>query len=1238
MRSVLALLALLNCGSSSTPTALDVWRWREASREAVEHAFGAYMQHGWPSDEVMPLSCLPRPWDARKRGTLDDVLGGYGLTLVDSLDTLALLGDLPAFRCAVSRIVATVGFDRDVDVSVFEASIRVVGGLLSAHLLSVDPALGIWATASAPCARPGAPPGTACAPGACLPRYEGQLLSMAAELARRLLPAFATPSGLPYHRVNLRTGAPDPVSRETCTAAAGTFLVEFGLLSRLTGDPAFEAVARRANTALWTRRSALGLVGSAIDAVDGGWRTAHTGVGSGIDSWLEYLLKGAVLLRDDGLQAMADGAAAAVAEHLDFGGLHLEVSFSGGRSAPREPATVSALQAFYPGIEVLGGAVRSAQRHLAPLAALWRKYNATPELYHVEVGGPPAGLGYGRDAPLRPELVEGTYHLFTATRDASLLNFASAQLEALNARSRTACGFAAIADVTTGRLDDRMDSYFLAETGKYLFLTFDYALKHWHEGAPLEAGRSAGDAGDSGRPRSNSSSGGGGGGGSGAPVPGAGASPRARLRARANQLFPHAHPLAHARYDDDRGAAGEGGGSAQSAAYEGFSAERAPAEHGGGSNETVASLPLNELFTLFTTEGHALTLGGWPVVSVARPGGGAPAPAPCPGAHCCPVLAPARHAAPPPRTPPAVAELVEALASTASPYEAPPSVPAAAVAAAGTGVCSVEELRAALAVPRLPAGELQSESGGGGPAGGAHPFPSWASALFSPAELLTAAAFDGLVAPGVLSAVARAKAGAPAPLPALTPSIFESVMRHFSSLVSRGAPPTPAPAAPAAAAPAPPPLQALDFSSAPLNAALVNALQRPVVTRLTYDLGAGAWRGSDWAFEGARGDGSDSFDDGGDGGGAGEESDRLEARIAAAYTPETLGLLSRLFGPPALAAALTQKGGALLGRLLRGTSVRCFPFQNACHTTLFFTGLSPLVRVVARGGGGGDGGSGDGGDALRHESAARALWDARRNATRGAPLEPPVLLLAAASAQFGPLLTAAGMHALRPALAHPQNGCAPGGVYLLAGGEALAPLPPASTAARPAVAIAWRGGCTFAEKARLAQAGGASALLVLDGSAPGAAPGVEGAEPLAAPDESGAGGGSESAPPLFAFALADDGPASEAVRIPATLLAREHSAALWGWLAPVAVAGSEGVCPEGAPGARYLSLFAARAPRGDAGGGNASASPQPLTSNVNELATSAVRLALEQRDEESTRLALAGTAPLDAAFTLAGVD
>lgn len=90
----------------------------------------------------------------------------FSLTLVDALDTLLVMGNTSEFRRSYELLIAQSSFNIDVNTSVFEANIRVVGGLLSAHLLS--------SIGGVPLA-----PGWPC---------EGPLLNMAESLARRLLP------------------------------------------------------------------------------------------------------------------------------------------------------------------------------------------------------------------------------------------------------------------------------------------------------------------------------------------------------------------------------------------------------------------------------------------------------------------------------------------------------------------------------------------------------------------------------------------------------------------------------------------------------------------------------------------------------------------------------------------------------------------------------------------------------------------------------------------------------------------------------------------------------------------------------------------------------------------------------------------------------------------------------------------------------------------------------------------
>lgn len=100
----------------------------EKAKEMFYHAYTNYMDHAYPADELMPLSCKGR-WRTKEnnRGDMDDVLGNYSLTLIDTMDTLVVLGDLPEFDRAVSKVVRSVTFDRDVVVSVFEINIRVLG-------------------------------------------------------------------------------------------------------------------------------------------------------------------------------------------------------------------------------------------------------------------------------------------------------------------------------------------------------------------------------------------------------------------------------------------------------------------------------------------------------------------------------------------------------------------------------------------------------------------------------------------------------------------------------------------------------------------------------------------------------------------------------------------------------------------------------------------------------------------------------------------------------------------------------------------------------------------------------------------------------------------------------------------------------------------------------------------------------------------------------------------------------
>ncbi|KAF0686062.1 Aste57867_22124 [Aphanomyces stellatus] len=409
------------------------------AKEMFFHGYDAYMKHAYPWDELKPLTCEGRRWDRKERGDLDDALGGFALTLIDSLSMLALV-DADEFAAAVQRVIHTVSFDRDVTVSVFETTIRVVGGLLSAHMLAISGSVGtIHKT------------------------YQGELLDLAVDVGTRLLPAFNTKTGIPH-------GVMKNAPALTCPAAAGSLLLEFSVLSRLSDIPDFEEAAKDAVWALWDRRSPLDLLGSTINVHTGEWVHTHTGIGAGLDSFYEYLMKYYIMSGDADFFDMFNRSYVSIEKHvLHAGGYHVEVDMALGMKYVHS-GRVSALQAFWPGLQVLAGDIGAAVRSHHQLFDLWNEFGALPELY--DTAGAGGVIHWAQHYPLRPELAESTYHLYASTKDERYLKIGRKLLHDIEATSRVSCGYAAVANVHDKRLEDRMDSFFLSETVKYLFLLF----------------------------------------------------------------------------------------------------------------------------------------------------------------------------------------------------------------------------------------------------------------------------------------------------------------------------------------------------------------------------------------------------------------------------------------------------------------------------------------------------------------------------------------------------------------------------------------------------------------------------------------------------------------------------------------------------------------------------------------------------------------------------------------------
>ncbi|KAL1294633.1 hypothetical protein AAHE18_19G153000 [Arachis hypogaea] len=409
---------------------------RDEVREMFYHAFNGYMDNAFPLDELRPMSCAG-----------EDTLGGYALTLIDSLDTLALLGDRDRFAASVEWIGKNIRFDINKTVSLFETTIRVLGGLLSAHLIASDYATGMR-----------------------VPSYDNQLLNLAEDLGRRLLPAFDTPTGIPFGSVNLLHGVDKHESKITSTAGGGTLTLEFGVLSRLINDPIFEQVTKNAVRGLWARRSKLNLVGAHINVFTGEWTQKDAGIGTSIDSFYEYLLKAYLLFGDEEYLYIFQEAYAAAMHYLYHDPWYVEVNMD---SAAIVWPLFNSLQAFWPGLQVLAGDIDPAIRTHAAFLSVWRRYGFTPEGFNLAS----LTVQHGQKSyPLRPELIESTYWLYKATRDPRYLDAGRDMIASLQYGTRCPCGYCHISDVEHHNQDDHMESFFLAETVKYLWLLFDLAV------------------------------------------------------------------------------------------------------------------------------------------------------------------------------------------------------------------------------------------------------------------------------------------------------------------------------------------------------------------------------------------------------------------------------------------------------------------------------------------------------------------------------------------------------------------------------------------------------------------------------------------------------------------------------------------------------------------------------------------------------------------------------------------
>jgi len=394
----------------------------EKVRQEFRHAWSGYKQYAWGHDALKPLSKSSHDWYATS----------LLMSPVDGLDTMILMGMNDEAASTREYIAKNLSFNQDIYVKNFEITIRMLGGLLSSYQLSGDK----------------------------------RLLALADDLGTRLLPAFESPTGMPYVYVNLKTGA---VRGEvTNPAEVGTLLIEFGTLSKLTGKAVYYEKAKRALVELYKRRSPIGLVGSSINVKTGEWTDPVSHISGGIDSYYEYLLKSWLLFDDKDCERMWKTSIEAINKYLaDQAPTGFWYGQANMNTGARVGTDFGSLDAFFPGTLALSGDLDRARKLEDSAYKMWTTFGIEPEEMNYSTMKI-SSEGY----ELRPEIIESAYYLHHFTNDPRYLEMGKTFFDSLVKYCRTDVAYAALSNVEKKTKKDEMESFFFAETLKYLFLLY----------------------------------------------------------------------------------------------------------------------------------------------------------------------------------------------------------------------------------------------------------------------------------------------------------------------------------------------------------------------------------------------------------------------------------------------------------------------------------------------------------------------------------------------------------------------------------------------------------------------------------------------------------------------------------------------------------------------------------------------------------------------------------------------
>jgi mannosyl-oligosaccharide alpha-1,2-mannosidase len=446
-----------------------------AVRNAFVRCWESYKKHAWLHDELMPVT-----------GGAKDPFGGWAATLVDSLDTLWIMGlEAEFYDAAAAAVQLDWHNTTESGINVFETTIRHLGGLLGAYDLSGEPALLLKA------------------------RELGDMLYMAFDTPNRIPPFWLT-----FEDVKAGTqvaGTHDP------SASPTSLSLEFTRLAQLTGDAKYYDAIDRIRAFLERTQDETHLPGmwpTMIDFQNEKVTDNSFSLGALADSLYEYLPKMYILSGglEPSYQTMYQKAAETIVDNILFRPMlpgKENILFPGTTFVHNDGVSIvpegQHLSCFVGGMFAVGGRTFSDDEHVRIGEQITRgcawAYQAfptglMPEIFNLidcksldgcewdkkrweEEGDASLTEGFrnARDPRylLRPEAIESIFVLYRVTGKEDLREVAWTMFQKIMIATDTPLGNAAVKNVTVegeAEKEDSMESFWMAETLKYFYLIF----------------------------------------------------------------------------------------------------------------------------------------------------------------------------------------------------------------------------------------------------------------------------------------------------------------------------------------------------------------------------------------------------------------------------------------------------------------------------------------------------------------------------------------------------------------------------------------------------------------------------------------------------------------------------------------------------------------------------------------------------------------------------------------------